>query len=96
LTAWAKAQGAAAFLIGVLDGNTGALRFWQRLGFQVVGESAHGSGDVQIELEHRFNDVSLAGIRRPGSTLAKQWRTRLEPKAGICREDVGGRADVSR
>ena len=34
--AWAGQQGAAGILLGVVDANQAAFRFWQRLGFEVV------------------------------------------------------------
>jgi GNAT superfamily N-acetyltransferase len=72
---WSKTQGAAAILIGVLAGNDGAQRFWPRHGFQVVRQTPHGSGDVQIELEHRFCDLPIARVVPPGRTLARQFHS---------------------
>jgi GNAT superfamily N-acetyltransferase len=91
ITAWAKAQGAAAILIGVLASNDGARRFWQRLGFQEVRQDQHTSGELQVEMEHRFCDLPIDRVVQPGRTLARQWHERVLREVGTVPGAVPGR-----
>ena len=82
LSAWGKRHSAASMLVAVLESNGDALRFWQRLGFAEVRRQAFPDVGVALDLVHRFCEVDLQQLSRPGRILQTQVeRQRLAPSS---------------
>jgi GNAT superfamily N-acetyltransferase len=72
VSAWAKSQGAAAMLVGVLAANEGAVRFWQRQGFQEIRRQHFPELGDAMDLEHRFVAARIGDVTRLGGALQRQ------------------------
>ena len=72
LSTWSKQQGAASMLVAVLEANSAALRFWQRLGFAEVRRQAFSGVGVAMDLVHPFCHIDVHHLARPGRILATQ------------------------